>query len=79
LQFTICFVVLLRGISLSRGCAGLCSHVVGSAQLNICQFMSKQVWSQWLQGWGEIVPTFLSALLHEEAFHGLGVQVVTEF
>jgi hypothetical protein len=31
-----------------------------------CQFTSRQVWSQWW--WGEMVPTFLSAAWHGEAF-----------
>jgi hypothetical protein len=29
--------------------------------------------------WGEMVPLFLSAVWHKEAFHGLGVQDVAEF
>jgi hypothetical protein len=47
------------------------------AYLFICQFMCRQVWSQ--QRWGEMVSTFLSAVWCGEAFHGLGVQDVTEF
>jgi hypothetical protein len=39
--------------------------------------MCKQVWSQQWQG--EMAPSFLSSVWHGEAFHGLGVQDVTEF
>jgi hypothetical protein len=42
------------------------------------QLMSSQVWN-WQQWWGEIAPSFLSAVWHGEAFHELGIQDVTEF
>jgi hypothetical protein len=42
--------------------------------------MCRKVWSwrrqQW---WGEVVPTFLSAVWHWEVFHGVGVQDIAEF